>query len=709
MLNIPSLRIFCACLLFLSLIACDARHSVEHPAPSVAARTLNPDYTGSLYDDVAQRYWLWGSHGSLRWSDNGHEWNTIATLQAQAIQAVATDKKNGIMIALASDVLLRSSDAGLHWQPVNYPQRPASVARHHFKNVFFIPEFSLWCVLGEKGRLLLSRDQGESWVATSLGPQFARLALETIGLTTDKKRLLLGGEEGLLGYSDDAGESWQLLPLDMATPITQFFAAGERIVATSANGKFLVSGDRGLSWESFDSDEQAYFNDGIYLADIDTLLLITHNGKLLRGTQQASQWQMIAMPYNGALQYLSRIVLQDDNTLRVLGHGGAHFVSRDGGNQWAAQTSTVSFENIQRDKSGEQWIAYGRGGLLAYSENKGQLWNTVFPQADVYWRNALITAKGSWILAGELGLILRSINKGADWKQIPVAYTDPNTPPTFRALIQEPVQQALIAAGPTGTILQSQDDGLSWQTVYFSIFSEGEAFTELLIEPNSHTIFAVEAWGRHRISTDGGNTWQSIAIKNQHEFWNGAVLDQGEKSVMIIAGQAGVVARSEDAGSTWSTVTAVDAVDWFGVYADVSNQQLFLLGAEGKLNRSRDGGKNWQAVVTDVTTDLRRMVAHLPTGNLLVFGGDGVILLSQDQGEHWQRVSAGVSGEIRDGQVDTEGRIFLVGEGGALVSSRDGGLSWTAESTHTHAHFRSLLLDKNKILSIGQRVSLIEK
>lgn len=709
MFTIFRTRFFCVCLLLACLLACDERHSAVSSVSPVAARTLNPDYTGSLYDAVAQRYWLWGSQSSLRWSENGHNWITIETSHASSIQSVASDEKNGIMIALAGYTLLRSNDAGSHWQPVSYAARPTSLAQHNFKKVIFLAEFSLWCVLGEKGRFLLSRDHGATWEAISLGPQLAGVALETIGLTADRKRLLLGGEAGLFGYSDDAGESWQLLPLAMDTPITQFYPVGERIVATSTGGKFLISTDRGLSWENFESDGQAYFTDGIYLAETDALLLITHNGKLLRGTQHASQWQMIGLPYNGSLQYLSRVFMQSDKTLQLVGHGGAHFISHDGGNEWLAQTSNITFENIQQNKSGDKWIAYGRGGLLAHKVNNDKQWNTIFPQADVYWRNGLVTTQGSWILAGELGLILRSTNKGADWQQVFVNYSDPNTPPTFRALIQEPLQQALIAAGPTGTIIRSQDDGLSWQTVYYSIFAEGEAFTELLIEPNTRHLVAIEAWGRHRLSRDGGNTWQAVATKNQHEFWSGAVLDRNGTSVMIMAGQAGAVARSDDAGLTWNVITAADNVDWFGGYADSRDQQLFLLGAKGKLNRSHDGGKSWQPLMTGVATDLRRMLAHSPTGNLLAFGAEGVILLSQDQGANWQQVNAGVSGELRDGKIDTDGRIFLVGEEGALISSIDGGFSWITESTNTRAHFRSLLVDKNKILPIGQRITLIEQ
>ena len=78
--------------------------------------------------------------------------------------------------------------------------------------------------------------------------------------------------------------------------------------------------------------------------------------------------------------------------------------------------------------------------------------------------------------------------------------TDPMTPPTYRALIEEPQSNALIAAGPTGTIVRSTDDGVSWTEVLYTPFNEAEAFTDLLMDSTHHQLIAVEADGRHYAS-----------------------------------------------------------------------------------------------------------------------------------------------------------------------------------------------------------------
>jgi photosystem II stability/assembly factor-like uncharacterized protein len=667
---------------------------------------INPDYIGSLYDEKKHRFWLWGSDGNLRWSEQGNVWHNIATDTATSVLDLERDETSNLMLALTAEgKILRSENAGDNWQIISIPDIKT------VKKLIYLSEFKRWFLLGDKGQLWTSQDQGIKWNAIRLPESFAEYSVESMILAANKKRLLIGGQAGLTGYSDDQGDSWHISKLDMETPITGFYLAGDRVVATSAYGKFLTSDASGTNWALLETDGKAFFTDGIYLPETDVMLITTHNGNLLRGTHNASQWQMASIPYRNSLNYLTRIQKDASGSLRIVGHAGTHLTSTDSGQTWQAQheSSGFYFENIQHN-SDNTWVGFGRNGLLGISHDQGSKWTTLFPQTDMYIREALLTPKGSWILAGELGVILRSDNKGKDWQQIAVEYNDPVTPPSYRALALSSDKQSILAAGPTGSILRSTDDGQNWQTVYYSVFDEGEAFTDLKVDHQSGRIVALEAWGRHKISVDNGSSWTSLA-KHQDEraLWQLTFLakHKDQPSIWLSAGQAGLVATSHDTGN-WQTVD-VDNVDWFGVYADEVNQQLFLIGALGVIYRSADRGQSWQPQTTPTDSDLRRMLSLSNAGVLLAVGADGVILRSTDQGDHWSLVDSGIKDEIRNLETDTQGNIYAVAKGGQLLFSKDTGQTWEIIKTQTQAGLRDLIIDKEAILVTGQRISIIRK
>src|SRR5690606_39626603 len=59
---------------------------------------------------------------------------------------------------------------------------------------------------------------------------------------------------GLFGFSDDGGSSWQVMQLDLDTPLSDFYQFNNILVATSAYGKLLVSRDEGDSWQLIETD-----------------------------------------------------------------------------------------------------------------------------------------------------------------------------------------------------------------------------------------------------------------------------------------------------------------------------------------------------------------------------------------------------------------------------------------------------------------------
>lgn len=701
-----ALRVY-SCLLILMLCGCTDQSDTPTDGSHHSPEVINPNYTGAMVDAKSQTVLVWGSDGAVQRSDDGVAWEFIATPTTAQLNKIRSH--NNTFIAIGEQgTLLRSTDTGKLWAKIS------TDTTANLKALAYAHEHQRWFVVGTGGTLLRSDDDGLNWQKIVLGKGLDMLDIDAIFVSPKSQRLVVGGARGLFGLSDDGGANWQAMQLDLDTPLSGFYQFNDRLIATSAYGKLLVSQDDGNTWQLIETDGQAFFNHGTFDAEGNTFVLVSHNGKVLRTADNAETWQLINAPFHGVANYLASVrVDSTQKLLHAFGHYGTHLTSRDGGLTWTsqAQHSQTPFEDVIALADGKTYIAFGRGGLLATSGDRGDHWQNHQAQLDIYWRKALVSSRGTWLLAGELGYIVRSTNKGNTWQLLDIAYTNPMMPPTYRALIEEPQSNALIAAGPTGTIVRSTDDGESWQEVHYTPFDNAEAFTDLLIDTANQHLIAIEAEGRHYVSTDQGKSWIATPLETQRKFWHGSMLTREQSSVVLITGQAGVAARSPDGGKSWQALDTNTTADLFGSYADQHHQQLFLLGAGGTLLRSRDDGQSWQAITLPTQSDLRRMTMDPNTKALLAFGGDGTILRSSNAGDSWQAIESGTPQELRDAVVEPDTKnLLLTGRDGKVIRSTNGGVNWENLPTHTASHFRSLTVDPHTgaVLAVGERIVRID-
>lgn len=692
----------CFWLLIFAIYGCSEKSAVPDQVIQYTPEVINPDYTGALIEPQTGAIFVWGSDGVIRRSMDGAAWDFIATGTTTTLNKIRGNSDTLIAVGEQGTVL-HSANQGRAWQNISVDTAA------NLKSLDYSAKHQRWFAAGTEGTLLRS-DDGVQWQKIVLGRGLDMLDIEAFFVSPETQRLLIGGSRGLYGFSDDGGDSWQVMQLDLDTPLSHFYHFNKILIATSAYGKILISRDDGDSWQLIETDGQAFFNSGVFDTEHNVFVLVSHNGKVLRTADNAATWQLIDAPFHGIANYLSSVTFDEhQKSLMAFGHYGTHLVSRDGGLSWASQPKLAStpFEDVVILPDAQTYLGFGRGGLLATSKNRGVQWQNHQAPLDVYWRIATVSSRGTWLLAGELGYMLRSTDQGKQWQLLDMPYTNPMTPPTFRAMIEEPQSTALIAAGPTGTIVRSTDDGATWKEVHYTAFDEGEAFTDLLIDAVHQHIIAVEADGRHYFSKDQGATWTPSRINTDRKFWHGSVLNYDERSVILLTGQAGVAALSRDGGESWQSINTNTHADLFGSFADPVRHQLFLAGAQGTLLRSQNDGNSWQNITLPTQSDLRRMTIDPKTNALLVFGGDGVILRSDNKGDTWQQIESSTTQELREATVEPGTRNLLVtGRDGKIIRSQDGGLTWAALPTHTASHFRSMTVDPNHgaLIAVGERI-----
>lgn len=175
-----------------------------------------------------------------------------------------------------------------------------------------------------------------------------------------------------------------------------------------------------------------------------------------------------------------------------------------------------------------------------------------------------------------LGLI-RSTDAGRSWQPV--------------SLLGERDFHVLEAAGPRvygygsdfesrqANLLVSEDSGRTWEER-----TPPEPLLSLAIDPGDPERVVASGEDGIHASTDAGQGWRPLGDTPGMLAWP-------EPDRLFLVRFDGSVARSADAGRTWSSVGVVDGQP---AAFESANRVLYVARHDGTVLRSRDGGRSWQ-------------------------------------------------------------------------------------------------------------------
>lgn len=702
-------RTLCAVICLAAALGCLAQSACapeETRAPDYTAQVINPDFHGGMLLPGGKTFLVWGSDGTILRSDDGAEWAQSATPSTVDLAQVASNEDGSVLVAVgAQGTILRSDDAGRAWH-----SSASEFADTDFRAVIRHAPSDTWIVAGTRGRILRSKDAGKTWTAVP-----TNLDVEFLALFVDQKAnaVLIGGADGMLGTSIDAGVSWQLTKIAMPDPVSAvagFKRHGALLVGISSLGRFLLSKDDAGSWELLQTSSRMILTDSAADPRHGTIVITGNEGDVLRSTDGGKNWNSVEVRTDGPGQYLSAVRFDAQRAaLLAIGQRGTVARSTDGGATWSKASADLDSElrGIVQDEARGKFVTFGAGGLIAFSNDGGTRWTQARKALEFSMRDVAAAPRGGALVAtGKLGAVIRSTDGGASWSPTTIVYPNQSTPPDLRMLIPSPSEDSLVAVGPPGTIMISDPEAKAWRITQWTPIAAERAFTWVVGDRQRKRLTTIEARGQMRVSHDGVE-WRATEASTQGTdwaFWHAALLERD--GVMISAGKSGTAVRSADGGLTWEPMKTGTDKDLFGSFADDTKGLLFLMGKDGALLRSADGARTWQAVRSGSERELRRMLRDPKTGALICFGAWGSIVRSEDDGLTWQAIPSGVEGELRKGVVDARsGSIYLAGSRGVALRSGDGGRSWKRLPSHTTRHFSSLIVhDSGDVILVGDRI-----
>ncbi len=176
--------------------------------------------------------------------------------------------------------------------------------------------------------------------------------------------------------------------------------------------------------------------------------------------------------------------------------------------------------------------------------------------------------------------------------------------------------------------------------------------------------------GAIELSTDGGETWESIFSGQQVLSIYDIEID-GSDAVAV--GSSGTVVLSAFGGLFWSVVDP-SIFHYQSIYGAAASEtgHFWLVAANGTLFETPDGGGQWFERSL-ATGQLFAVDFHGPRHGVIV--GDGVSFHTSDGGATWSEVP--VDAELRHVSMADSERVLAGGAAGEIYHSADGGASWS--------------------------------
>jgi photosystem II stability/assembly factor-like uncharacterized protein len=268
----------------------------------------------------------------------------------------------------------------------------------------------------------------------------------------------------------------------------------------------------------------------------------------------------------------------------------------------------------------------------------------------------LVRANGSLLAVGERGTVLLSDNAGLSW-------TTERTPVT-RTLTGIAVNRArvAIAVGHGATLIRSEDGGHNWTQIPLPEAGTDSLLGVTLLD-NGHFI-AYGGYGLYFDSQDSGRTWQRRhVIAEDFDRHISQVIAVGPS--LLLVGESGTLARSTDGGLTYAKLDSPYAGSFFGALL-ASDGVVLAFGMRGTVYRTTDLGATWQKIDSE-TTAAFSAGKLLSDGHILLVGNNGLVAVSHDNGATLHTGFTPAGKGIAQVVELTDGTLIGAGEGGVGV------------------------------------------
>lgn len=280
--------------------------------------------------------------------------------------------------------------------------------------------------VGERGHVIVSRDDGNTWVQS---PTPVSIMLTAVALPTQND-IWAVGHEGLIMHSADGGKTWDIqhgnpyiepAPDDYEAIDNMDQRAGQPLLdvwfkdnmtgfAVGAYGYFLHTNDGGKTWENWGEhmpNEDQWHLNSIATRDGKRFYIVGEKGVIFRSDDEGRSWVSIESPYEGSL--FGAIAGPGLNEITVFGLQGNLFRSTDQGESWQqikSPTDSTLMSGVFL--TGRNVVLVGNSGAILYSRDDGNTFELQQMKDRLSIVSIQANAQGKLVMVGQGGVRLAS-------------------------------------------------------------------------------------------------------------------------------------------------------------------------------------------------------------------------------------------------------------------------------------------------------------
>ena len=210
--------------------------------------------------------------------------------------------------------------------------------------------------------------------------------------------------------------------------------------------------------------------------------------------------------------------------------------------------------------------------------------------------------------------------------------------------IQATVFQPLImAAGNSGTVVRSTDQGETW-----FVTPQATSSNLFAVDVNSGAQFCAGDNGVILMSFNMGTNWM-VQSSGTNRNLKGIGMYGG---LVVAVGEKGTIVRTTNSGQNWINVSLPDtSINLYCVSQrtrqNFNVSDFYIAGSQGRIYKSTDNGATW-SLKNSGTTNTLRSIFFSGNDSGAVSGDNGTLRLTTNAGETWfsDPVFAGLTGTI---------------------------------------------------------------
>jgi len=259
----------------------------------------------------------------------------------------------------------------------------------------------LLVAVGERGHILISNDQGESWQQAEVP---TRSTLTGVYFH-DRNLGWAVGHDSVILRTTDGGATWERVhwdPEEESPLLDVWFSDADNGFAIGAYASFYATSDGGTTWSFQPISEDDFHLHHLTRSASGRLYLAAEAGMVYRSDDEGETWVELPSPYTGS--FFATLPLEDD-ALLLFGLQGHLFRSEDAGETWTELESgtTAMLTDSVRLADGTILIT-GLGGVVLVSSDGGHTFER-FQQPDRRGISAVVVADDARLfMVGEFGV-----------------------------------------------------------------------------------------------------------------------------------------------------------------------------------------------------------------------------------------------------------------------------------------------------------------